>query len=245
MAVYITRGMTVAVPDGGLTISVGDDGRVTGNLTLHVRYDVCPTWTALSLQHASAALEARSIREAAWSGTDENAKAAALEREFQFSMQAIMAAAISLDAFYAIIKPHVAVPANVIEQWRKGRTPRYSQVAEVVRRGFALKPKGAKGLRSNLKEIFRYRDLAVHPSGKIEAPILHPELNLGMEWRFAYFRAANAKAIVDAASWILWDLSHGGKPADAKIQSYMASLKQRLIELFPSGHPSAVTVSKG
>jgi hypothetical protein len=30
--------------------------------------------------------------------------------------------------------------------------------------------KGTAALRANLKEIYRVRDLAVHPSGKIEAP---------------------------------------------------------------------------
>lgn len=49
-------------------------------------------------------------------------------------------------------------------------------------RTFTFKPKGASALRANLKAIYRYRDLAVHPSGRIEAPMLHPELDLGMEW---------------------------------------------------------------
>jgi hypothetical protein len=59
------------------------------------------------------------------------------------------------------------------EKWRKGRTARYTQVSETVRRTFTLKPKGASALRANLKEIYRYRDLAVHPSGRIEAPMHH------------------------------------------------------------------------
>jgi hypothetical protein len=38
-------------------------------------------------------------------------------------------------------------------------------VTEVLRRGFHLKPKGTKALRDNLKEIYRFRGMAVHPSG--------------------------------------------------------------------------------
>jgi len=38
--------MAVAVPPGGLTIGIGADGKLTGSLTLHVRFDVCPTWIA-------------------------------------------------------------------------------------------------------------------------------------------------------------------------------------------------------
>lgn len=231
--------MTVAIPAGGLTIGIGDDGNFTGNLTLHVRFDVCPTWVELSLRHLEDAKIKRADREAAWAGTNENLKASALEREFEASMQAIMAAAIAIDAFYSIMQTHVVLPPSLVEQWRTKRTSRYSQVTEVLRRAFHLKTKGTAALRQNLKEIYRLRDLAVHPSGKIEAPILHPELNVGVEWRFAYFRTQNAELVVNAATWILWDLAQGGKPKDTKILEYMNNLKLRLAELFPNGHPNA------
>jgi hypothetical protein len=235
--------MTVAIPPGGFTIGIGADGNATGNLVLHVRFDVCPTWTELALAHLNDAKQARAARQIAWTGTNEDEKASTLEREFETSMQAVMAAAIAIDAFYALIQAHVQLPPSLIAQWRTKRTSRYTQVTEVLRRAFHLKPKGTAALRQNLKEIYRLRDLAVHPSGKIEAPILHPEINVGVEWRFAYFRAHNAEMVVNAATWILWDLAHGGKPKDQKIQEYMASLRQRLAAAFPNGHPtSAIAV---
>jgi hypothetical protein len=237
--VFISRGMTVAVPTGGLAIGIGDDGNVTGKLTLHVRFDVCPTWIELSLRHLEEAKAKRTAREAAWAGTNEENKATSLEREFETSMQAIMAAAIAIDAFYSLMQTHVQLPQSLVKQWRAKRTSRYSQVTEVLRRAFCLKPEGAAALRQNLKEIYRLRDLAIHPSGKIEAPILHPEINVGVEWRFAYFRAHNAELIVNAATRILWDLAHGGKPKDRRIVEYMTGLRQRLAELFPTGHPTA------
>lgn len=239
--IFISRGMTVAIPAGGFTIGIGDDGNFTGNLTLHVRFDVCPTWVELSLRHLEEAKVKRADREAAWVGANENLKASTLEREFETSVQAIMSAAIAIDAFYAIMQTHVVLPPSLVDRWRTKRTSRHSQVTEVLRRAFHLKPKGAAALRQNLKEIYRLRDLAVHPSGKIEAPILHPELNVGVEWRFAYFRTQNAELVVNAATWILWDLAHGGKPKDTKIMEYLSNLKLRLAELFPSGHPNAAT----
>lgn len=237
--IFISRGMAISVPNGGLTLSVGEEGNVTGNLTLHVRFDVCPTWAELSLRHLEEAKVKRAAREVAWAGTDDTQKAATLEREFESSMQAIMAAVIALDAFYALIQTYVQLPPSLVEQWRAKRTSRYSQVTEVLRRAFHLKPKATGALRQNLKEIYRLRDLAVHPSGKIEAPILHPEINVGVEWRFAYFRAQNAELIVNAATWILWDLAHEGNPKDDKVVEYMAGLRERLVEMFPSGHPIA------
>jgi hypothetical protein len=235
--VFISRGMTVAVPPGGLTVTVGDDGKIEANLTLHVRFDVCPTWIELALRHLQDAKAKEALRVTAWSGKDEDQKAAALEREFEASMQAIMAASIAIDAFYALIQTHVSLPKDIVIKWRTKRTARYSQVTEVLRRGFRLKPKGVAALRQNLKEIYRLRDLAVHPSGKIQLPIIHPELDVGVEWRFAYFRAHNAKLVVNAATWILWDLVHGGKPGDQQIRKYIDALRLRLAVLFPDGHP--------
>lgn len=91
--------MTVAIPAGGLTIGIGDDGNFTGNLTLHIRFDVCPTWVELSLRHLEEAKANRTDRESAWVRTNEDLKASTLEREFEASMQAIMSAAIAIDAF--------------------------------------------------------------------------------------------------------------------------------------------------
>jgi hypothetical protein len=209
-----------------------------------VRFDVCPSWAGISLRHLQDAKQRRVGRQLAWDGTNEQEKAGALELEFVASMQAIMAAAIAIDAFYSIVKEHVVLSKSLVERWRKNRTARYSQVTEVLRRAFHLKPTATAGLRHNLKEIYRLRDLAVHPSGQIEAPMKHPELNVGVEWRFAYFRAHNAELIVNAATWILWDLAHGGKPTEGRVIEYMANLRQRLVELFPNGHPAAAIVTR-
>lgn len=234
--IYITRGMTVSIPQ--FSIRIRDDGEMEGDpIILHVRFDVCPTWIQLAVRHLDAALSAKAHREKVWMGSDEEAKAQSLETEFEASMQAIMAAAIAWEAAYSVLQQHVKLPPSLTERWRKGRTARYSQVAEVVRRAFNLKPKGVAMLRANLKELYRYRDFAVHPSGKIQAPLLHPELDLGVEWRFAYFRARNAELAVMAAAAMLWDLAHNGKAKDPKVTEYQEALAVRLKEVFPEGPP--------
>jgi hypothetical protein len=60
---------------------------------------------------------------------------------------------------------------------------------------------------------------------------------LEVEWRFAYFRATNAEAVVNATTAMLWDLANQGKPANEKVANYIKGLKARLEVLFPSGHP--------
>ena len=236
--VFIKRGMNIGIPAGGFTFSVGDDGKVSSSLTLHVHFDVCPTWINISLGHLAAARDARSARETAWAGADEEAKSDALEREFEASMQAIMAAAIAIDAFYAVLQPHISVPPSMLAKWRGGGTARYSQVTEIIRRAFKLQKNGTLTLRNNLKEIYRYRDMAVHPSSKLQEAVYHPELKVGVEWRFAYYRASNAEIAVNAVSGMLWDLCHNGKPADDKISKCIATLKSRMEEIFPDGNPA-------
>ncbi|RFP78092.1 hypothetical protein DY262_12275 [Hydrogenophaga borbori] len=176
-----------------------------------------------------------------WAGSDGAAKAQALEAEFEASMLAIMSAAIAWDALYAILREHVAIPAVMAEAWRRGRTARYTQVAETVRRAFVLKPKGAAVLRSNLRKMYAARDMAVHPSGKISAPILHPELDVGLEWRFVYFRAQNAATVVLGAAGMLFDLAKNGRAKNTKVAEYQKALLVRLQEIFPDGVPQLAT----
>lgn len=114
--IFVSKGMTVAVPPGGFKIGFGDDGSLTSNLTLHLHFDVCPTWVQLSLRHLQDAMQRRAARQAAWSGTDGKEQASALEHEFEASMQAMMAAATAIDAFYSTVKTHVALPKTLIEQ---------------------------------------------------------------------------------------------------------------------------------
>ncbi|WP_242101932.1 hypothetical protein [Lysobacter sp. M2-1] len=237
--IFISRGMTLRVPIGGMVIGTEEERFTIKSLTLHVRFDVCPTWMELALQHTDKSVEARKNREKVWKESDEDAKAAALEREFEFSMQAVMASAIALDAFYSILVQHVLIPPSMLKKWRTTRTSRYSQVTEVLRRAFNLKPQAVKAIRGNLKEIYRFRDLAVHPSGKIEAPTYHPELDVGVEWRFAFFRASNAEQVSNIATWIIWELSKNGSPKDHDVKEYVTNLNARLDQIFPSGHPNA------
>lgn len=234
--IFISRGMSITIPS--FSIRIRDDGELEGDpITLHVRFDVCPTWIEVAKRHLDNALNAKDRRNEVWSGKDEDAKAKALEAEFESSMQAIMAAAIAWDAVYAVLREHVVIPPAMSEKWRNGRTARYTQVAEVIRRAFSLKPKGSSLLRQNLKALYTYRDMAVHPSGKIAAPLLHPELDVGMEWRFVFFRARNAEMAVLGAAAMLWDLATNGRSKDAKVTEYQGALLARLKEIFPAGAP--------
>lgn len=234
--VRISPGMTVGIPE--FTLRLRPDGTIEGDpVVLHVRFDVCPTWIRLANLHVTGAKAAQTRRKTEWLGADEDARTQMLEAEFESSMLAIVSAAIAWDALYSVVLEHAAVPPAMLARWREGRTARYTQVAEVVRRAFGLKPKGAAALRANLKELFRCRDRAVHPSGKLEPAVHHPELNVGVEWRFAFFRAANADFVVSVATAMLWDLAHQATPKDPKVTKYQQALAATLGTVLPSGRP--------
>jgi hypothetical protein len=163
MGVFISRGMKLQIPAGGLLIPL--DGTAPPSVTLHVHFDVCPTWLEIAARHAQEANERKTARVAAWNATDEDSKGATLEREFEASMQAIMAAAIAIDSFYANLRDAVGVFTEDIARWPTNNTARYKQIAEVLRRAFTLNNRSAVDLRKAIKEVFRFRDLAVHPSG--------------------------------------------------------------------------------
>ena len=179
--VFISKGMNVSVPVGGLQLSIDPSGGLKGSLQLQLHFDVVPSWTALALKHLADAHNDKLARERAWSADVEDDKGQTLESEFQSSMQAIMSSAIALDAFYAVLQDKVKIDQTLRDKWLANRTARYAQITEVIRMAFQLKPKGSAALRNNLKEIYRLRDLAVHPSAALKDPILHPDLGVGVE----------------------------------------------------------------
>jgi len=230
--VFVAKGMTLVIPAGGLVLSLDDKGKPTGgSATIHVHFEVCPTWLGLALQHLEAAKASQAARALAWEGTDENAKGTTLEREFEASMQAIMSAAIAWDAFYAVVSSKITMPQELIAKWRENRTARYKQVSEVLRLAFNLTPAGFKVLRDNLREIYRLRDQAVHPTGKITAPVYHPELRVGVEWRFVDFRFENAAMVIRETVRMMCELVTSAKPNGPEVQKYAEVLRPTLHSL--------------
>jgi len=85
-----------------LVNSIDENRKPGSSLSHHVHFDACPIWLQLAIRHLSDAQVAQVSRVAAWKGADEDSKAAALEWEFESSLQAIMASALALDAFCAV-----------------------------------------------------------------------------------------------------------------------------------------------
>src|SRR5271170_1911803 len=139
--------MMAEMSAGSLASLPGEAAMPATEPTSYVHFDVCPTWLELAIRHLSDAQVAQAARVEVWKGADENARAGALQWEFESSMQAIVAAATAIDALYAAVRPKVKLPQTLVDKWREKRTPRHIQIAEVLRRALSLGPRAARALR--------------------------------------------------------------------------------------------------
>ncbi|MCX6320508.1 MAG: hypothetical protein NTX93_01720 [Bacteroidia bacterium] len=112
--IFISKGITPGFQPGDFEISFDEKGKVAFNVKLSVHYDVCPIWLALSINHLEQAKIWNLKRVHVWNNSIEKLKADTLEKEFEYSMQAIIAIAISYEAFYANIKPMINIPPEEI-----------------------------------------------------------------------------------------------------------------------------------
>jgi hypothetical protein len=205
--VFITKGMIVAILPG--------EDFASGNVRLSAHYDVVPTWLKLSCEHLYEARKRRDERVIAWKTDDNGRKTSSLEAEFEASMQTIVSAAIAIDAFYSVVKDRAGNSGR-----SSGRSSRPAQVSEALKAAFRLKQEGFDILRDNVQKIYTLRDLAVHPKGSIGDTINHPEFDVGVEWRFAFYRYQAAFNVVRFVTGILHDLACNGTPKTKELRSY-------------------------
>lgn len=233
--IFVTKGMRVTIPKGGLTLQIDPDGKPQAELkALHLELDLCLYWLEIAVEHLATAEQANKAVQSAHKSGDSEQKAEALEAEFASGMQAITASAIAIDAFYAAVKERAAI-ANIDElsrTWRKKGTARYKQIAEVIKRAFSLRPEPFQALRCNLKELMNYRGKAVHPPSGASKPMMHPELNQPTEWRFVVFRFVNAKALVRFAIGLVAQTARQHERVEPeRFQKYCRSIAEKIAPL--------------
>lgn len=225
--VFLTQGMKITIPEGGLTLRLSDEGNIEGTvLALHVGLDMCPYWLRIACEHLVAAeLNNKNVHLALTASNDEQL-GLALEKEFATAMQAITAAAFAIDAFYAMVKERIDIQQEVLDAWKKNGTARKKQIYEVLRYAFSMGPDSEKQMWEIIDHIVHFRDLAVHPSAKLSAPILHPELQKGTEWRFVMYRFQNAKPAVSAVLSLVAQLAPRYKQKYPRLKQYCEDLER-------------------
>lgn len=195
--VFIIEGAGLRL--SGLKIIANDDGSIEmPPVTTHLRTDMWPTWLMDMIDAAAEAQAFRDLLPAAIAAEDEEEKSRLLHRELRASMRAITGAAFAMDAFYAALKARAGShPDERI--WRQKRTPRHAQIHATIEYHLGARTNTAsKELMSFLKQVFRARGAAVHPGSQFREPVLRPELDAGVDWHFALFRAENAVTVAQS-----------------------------------------------
>jgi hypothetical protein len=206
--VFITQGMQLRIPSGGLTLRINDEGNPEMSpLRVEVALEIWPFWLDIAVEQAERAISIRDELKAAAdsageAGIEGEVQADLLVREFKAGVIAIAAVAFALDNLQAVIHPHSPGNSELAAEWAAKGTPRHQRVSETLRRTFKVGNSGGKELRLSAQEIFRFRDWAVHQPAGFREPVTHDYLDTGVEWRFVAFSATNAARVAERGASI-------------------------------------------
>jgi hypothetical protein len=198
--IFFPRGAQLRIPAGRLTIRVTDDGRFEGDpLIPQLRMDMWPQWLHEALDATVAARDAHAqVTAEAASPTDEVRLGDLLDLELRASMRAITSAAFAVDAFYASVRARSSEHPDRARWLASGRrrAPRHVQVFATLHHALKIRRPGAGEVRRRIKELFKYRGWAVHADSAFRDPVLREDIDRGIDWHYAAFRAENAVSIL-------------------------------------------------
>lgn len=226
--VLVFEGMKVGVLPGDLTVEIDESGAPNTKLILSTAYNVLPLWLRIAndqLVHAKSAAE---LLVANW-GTNDDSNRELLIAELEPSLQVFVACGIALDALYDQLKPFAKLSAADIEAWKNNGTGRGKQIAEVVRRVYKLAVEPTAQFKQNIKQIIKFRDMAVHPSLDLQRACTRPDIPVGVDWKFSAYKYSNAARCMQATMEMLIYLSErksGSTEVDHQMENVVKALEQ-------------------
>lgn len=172
--IFILAGMGLQIPAGGVVVSLGEDGnpRMEVKQTL-LRLDLWPTWLEIGCVHADQALAAGERLNPELSSQE---KYTAVTEELEAGLVAVTAFAFAFDGFYDTLRQELG-PHPDQARWKKNRTARHAQVTETFRFQLKLGPTFTAQLGTVIKELFEFRNRAVHPDSKFVEPTYRPQID--------------------------------------------------------------------
>lgn len=99
----------------------------------------------------------------------------------------------------------------------------------------------SRAMRKYLKDLFRFRDWAVHPPADLRYPMLHEDLDSGVDWRFIAFSAKNAGAPYGETREVVAYVLKKVRPKIGELAEWASQMEPRL----PGEIDSAPTQSDG
>lgn len=200
--ILIFEGMKVGVLPGDFTIQIDEHGSLDAKLVLSTAYNVLPIWICVANDQLLVARKASEAVRNQWSTNDQANRDLPIA-ELGLCMQVFVASAIALDALYDQLRPFAKLSPAELRSWKDNKTARAKQIAEVVRRVYRLDAKMTAKFTQSLGEIFKYRDMAVHPSLELKQTCTRPDLPVGVDWKFFAYRYSNAERCFKATMEML------------------------------------------
>jgi hypothetical protein len=228
--ILISRGASLRIPSGGLTLSIEEDGRISaGPLRVELSLDMVGHWMGIALDQLVLCRAARNAH-LAIEEKDGAHIGDHLEAECVAGMVSIMSAATAIDAFYAALKERSHRVAG-IHISKRGRSARPRIVSEAFRREFKYGPTSRVQIAAALRELYKFRDWSVHPSAKFTAPVRHPDVPSLVEWRYVAFRFENALGAVRIALSMLVQLPGFVRQPQSAVGKYLEGSERTREEL--------------
>ncbi|HXA30109.1 MAG TPA: hypothetical protein VN193_15315 [Candidatus Angelobacter sp.] len=232
--ILMARWQTLRIPAGGIVLRVGSGGLQLEPVVPELALEMWPHWFEIALRHASVARQHHAqllnARDCQSPTTGQH-----LDDELQSSIQTITAMAFAVDAFYGSLLEQINVAPSTKAAWAHNKTPRHARVLEAIRLGSVLRNDQVRSLKRGLSSLFKFRDWAVHPPADFRHPLLHPDLQVGVDQRFLAFSSPNAdRAVLCGLEVLVRALDH---PRDiAAFRPWSASMRQILDDLLRAAH---------
>lgn len=197
MGIYFPEAGELRIPAGGMRLTA--DGRLEID-QVEVVLDTWPYWLDVAIAHAIEAVSER--RRLSDHVHDDDQKRAWLSAECKASMVAVAGAAIALDSFYGSLRKRRDM-SELDARWKRSHAARATRVAETLVRSFRLENVAAKAIKAQVRELFRFRDWAVHPPADFKPAVPHDGIGSAVHWWFVAFGAPNARQAVINATTII------------------------------------------
>lgn len=226
MGILIIKGSRLRLED--LSIRLDGEGNVeTGPTTITQAIDIWPEWLQIAIEaEARAAESRRALDVIAYLEHDER-HAKALGTELRASLVALAAVASTFDSFHDSLRRRLRTQPDVGK-----RSARWRLIAETIRRAFVIPQSVLPNLRQPLQQIFRFRDLGVHPSADFQGPVTHPAMQAGVHPLYAINRHENAATATAFAITILAQLPTATRDTEPEVRDWIeASLPPEIARL--------------
>jgi hypothetical protein len=226
------RGSTITIPDGGLRISIDEDGSLKPEITqLQASIQVWTSWLSVAFTRLDDTRLARKRLTEATAHNDDMAESAALDEEFQGSLQTISAAVFALDAFYGAIHTMISLSQSEKDARQQNNAGRAVWVADAVLRASRIPNEAAKTVARNIRMAYKLRDGAVHPRFLAEEYGVHPGLNQAVPRYYIDYTLETSTAILSAMiEAIMWVTDHP-KPRNTAVTAHASNASLLLHEI--------------